>query len=65
MNCQFIHIKYIKQNSSKRFRYPEDKPLLLSLSRLHPVKGLDILLEAMVKVPEAFLWIAGSGPLEK
>ena len=48
----------------KDFDTPEDKPLLLSLSRLHPVKGLDILLEAMVKVPEAFLWIAGSGPLK-
>mgnify|MGYP000194466820 FL=1 len=48
----------------KDFDTPEDKPLLLSLSRLHPVKGLDILLEAMVKIPEAFLWIAGSGPLK-
>jgi len=61
---------YTNENKSKKinrkdFDTPDDKQLILSLSRLHPVKGIDILLEAMVKVPEAFLWIAGSGPLEK
>ncbi len=47
------------------FNTPDGVPLLLSLSRLHTKKGLDILLEAMVKVPDAYLWIAGSGPLEQ
>lgn len=47
------------------FDTPNDAPLLLSLSRLHTKKGLDILLQAMTDVPEAYLWIAGSGPLEK
>jgi len=61
---------YTNENKSKKinrkdFDTPDDKQLILSLSRLHPVKGIDILLEAMVKVPEAFLWITGSGPLEK
>ena len=28
-------------------------------------KGLDVLLEALVTVPDAYLWIAGSGPMEK
>ena len=61
---------YTKKNISKKLQRkdldtPEDKPLLLSLSRLHKVKGIDILLEAMVRIPEAFLWIAGSGPLKK
>lgn len=46
------------------FDTPNNAPLLLSLSRLHTKKGLDILLSAMVQVPEAYLWIAGSGPLE-
>ncbi len=44
---------------------PDDAPLLLSLSRLHTKKGLDVLLEAMKSVPDAYLWIAGSGPLEQ
>ena len=61
---------YTNKNVSKKLLRkdldtPEDKPLLLSLSRLHKVKGIDILLEAMVKIPEAFLWVAGSGPLKK
>lgn len=47
------------------FDTPDDAPLLLSLSRLHTKKGLDVLLEAMIKVPDAYLWIAGSGPLEQ
>ncbi len=47
------------------FDTPDDAPLLLSLSRLHTKKGLDVLLEAMKSVPDAYLWIAGSGPLEQ
>ena len=42
---------------------PEDAPLLLAMSRLHPAKGLDVLLRAMPRLPEAWLWIAGVGPL--
>ena len=44
---------------------PKNVPLLLSLSRLHPVKGLDTLLNAMTQIPDAHLWIAGSGPSEQ
>jgi len=46
------------------FDTPEDAPLLLALSRLHDAKAMDIMLDAMVKIPGAYLWIAGSGPLE-
>lgn len=41
---------------------PEDAPLLLTLSRLHESKALDILIVAMKDVPKAHLWIAGEGP---
>lgn len=44
---------------------PDDVPLLLSLSRLHTKKGLDILIEAMQRIPDAYLWIAGDGPLKQ
>lgn len=46
------------------FDTPEGVPLLLALSRLHECKGLDVLIDAMRSVPEAYLWIAGDGPLK-
>ncbi len=47
-----------------QFDTPDDVPLIISLSRLHVKKGLDILLTALTQVPDAYLWIAGSGPIE-
>lgn len=43
---------------------PEDAPVALALARLHEKKGLDTLLDATVKVPGLYVWIAGDGPLE-
>lgn len=43
---------------------PADAPLLLGMGRLHEVKAHDISLEALVRLPEAYLWIAGVGPQE-
>ncbi len=43
---------------------PEDVPLLLALGRLHAKKGFDVLLQALTRVPRAWLWIAGDGPLD-
>lgn len=54
-----------KPVSRAEFDTPDDVPLLLALSRLHWKKGLDVLLKSMVSIPQAYLWIAGSGPLEK
>jgi glycosyltransferase involved in cell wall biosynthesis len=41
---------------------PQDAPLLLVLSRMHRVKGIDTMLHALAEVPGAFLWLAGDGP---
>jgi glycosyltransferase involved in cell wall biosynthesis len=43
---------------------PYEKKVLLTLSRLHPKKGLDILLRALVHLPDCVVWFAGDGPLE-
>lgn len=68
-NVHVLHIyaEFEKGHKIDRaaFDTPNDVPLLISLSRLHVKKGLDTLLEAMVKVPDAYLWIAGSGPLDQ
>ena len=43
---------------------PADATVLLTLSRLHEKKGLDVLLAALAELPGCVAWIAGDGPLE-
>lgn len=43
---------------------PRDAPLLLAMGRLHEAKAHDVALEALARLPGAYLWIAGSGPEE-
>jgi len=43
---------------------PDQGALLLGLGRFHQVKGFDVLLQALAAVPNATLWLAGSGPEE-
>ncbi|WP_321531201.1 glycosyltransferase [uncultured Desulfuromonas sp.] len=47
------------------FNTPMDRPLLLAAGRLHINKGFDTLLQALVTVPDAILWLAGAGPEEQ
>lgn len=39
-------------------------PLLLAMGRLHEAKAHDVTLRALKDIPDACLWIAGTGPLE-
>lgn len=41
---------------------PPEVPLLLAAGRLHINKGFDVLLAALRKLPDAWLWLAGDGP---
>jgi glycosyltransferase involved in cell wall biosynthesis len=43
---------------------PADAPLLLGMGRLHEAKAHDVSLTALKALPDAYLWIAGSGPQE-
>jgi glycosyltransferase involved in cell wall biosynthesis len=43
---------------------PEGVPLLLALGRLHRNKAFDVLLDALANIPDAHLWLAGTGPDE-
>jgi glycosyltransferase involved in cell wall biosynthesis len=44
------------------FETPDEAPLAVALGRLHPNKGLDVLIRAAALIPELFVWIAGEGP---
>jgi len=44
---------------------PDSAPLILAMGRFHENKGFDVLLEAMARVPDAYLWLAGDGPLRE
>jgi glycosyltransferase involved in cell wall biosynthesis len=43
---------------------PAGAPLLLAMGRLHEAKAHDVSLQALTRLPGAYLWIAGVGPLE-
>lgn len=44
------------------FATPADAKVALVLSRLHKVKGIDTMLQAVADVPGLHVWIAGDGP---
>ncbi len=44
---------------------PQNARLILALGRLHENKAFDVLLEAMARISDLYLWIAGDGPLRE
>lgn len=47
------------------FTTPDDVQLLLALGRLHENKAFDTLIDSLEFIPNAYLWIAGEGALQK
>lgn len=54
---------FVTETPGTPLQRPRDQPLLATLARLHPNKGLETLIEAMTHVKQAELWIGGAGPL--
>lgn len=44
---------------------PNQAPLVLALGRFHRNKAFDVLIDAIAKLPDAYLWLAGEGPLRR
>jgi glycosyltransferase involved in cell wall biosynthesis len=47
----------------REFYTPDSAPLVLAMGRLHENKAFDVLLQAVARVPDIYLWLAGEGPL--
>jgi glycosyltransferase involved in cell wall biosynthesis len=60
----FVTAESLPALPRSRFSTPEGAPLILALGRLHENKAFDVLIRAVSRLPAAFLWIAGEGPLQ-
>ena len=61
----FVGAKRTAPVDRKIYYTPHNAPLLLAMGRLHENKAFDVLLEAVSRVPNCYLWLAGEGPLRK
>ncbi|PHQ79816.1 MAG: glycosyl transferase [Coxiella sp. (in: Bacteria)] len=54
---------FVCEQPGTPLKKPTNGPLIVALGRLHENKAFDTLIQAMTHVPEAMLWIGGTGPL--
>ncbi len=59
----FVSAERVAPVSRSALYTPDRVKVLLALGRLHENKAFDVLLEALARVPDAYLWLAGDGPL--
>lgn len=52
-----------QQRQAARAQLAVERPTILFLGRLVPVKGVSVLLRSLCALPSAVLWLAGDGPL--
>ncbi|MCW9034908.1 MAG: glycosyltransferase [Rhodospirillales bacterium] len=61
----FVSSKRVPAISRKEFFTPTTVPLIVALGRLHENKAFDVLLKALNRVSDPYLWIVGEGPLRQ
>ena len=60
----FVAVEASRALPRESLNTPGEAPLVVALGRLHPNKGFDVLLQALTRLPDCYLWLAGAGPLE-
>jgi len=57
---------FVNTNNQSKVKLPIEKKgkVILCLGRFHPNKGIDILIQAMIYLPDYYLWIIGNGVLK-
>jgi glycosyltransferase involved in cell wall biosynthesis len=58
----FVEARRVPPVTRASLATPDGAVLVLALGRLHRVKGFDVLLHALARVPGVHLWLAGDGP---
>ena len=61
----FVYAKRAPSADRSSFFTPENAFLILGMGRFHENKAFDILLDAVAKIPDVYLWLVGDGPLKK
>lgn len=59
----FVAGERVQPMLRREFFTPVNAPLLVAMGRMHGNKAFDILLEGVSRVADAYLWLAGDGPL--
>ena len=60
----FVSAEHGEPLDRGQYYTPKGVPLIVSMGRLHENKAFDTLLRALARVPNAYLWMAGEGPLK-
>ncbi len=60
----FVSAATVAPASRRELSTPDDAAVVLALGRLHQNKAFDVLIQAMRRLPDVYLWLAGQGPLE-
>lgn len=69
LNIEKFDLSYTKSECREKLRLPKDKKIILFVGSFSQIKAPDILIKAMKiildKIPDAYLVIAGEGPMMK